>query len=383
MAKDLIADELVAEAQRTTGLDAFDSDSFREGLELYCSDFNKVEHSDDAVARNTGCIVKALADRLRVADYLRERPELLDHPIERPLFVFGAARTGTTLLNNLLAADPNRRSALSWEIDDPVPPPTSATLYNDPRALARIEEQRQMLLAHPEAGKYYRSSPIYPNECIFFMNHDFKTLFWEGRGRFPNYRDWLFSTDVTSTYEYHKRFLQLLQADAPGVWNLKLPSHGLWLETLLKFYPDARLVWTHRDPLTATGSFCSLMKLAMFNSMGYVDMGWIAENFPWQAEHQIERIMNSREKLGHDRIIDVHYADLVREPIETMRRLYAALGDEFTLEAEAGMRAWIADNPQGKFGRHEYKLAEFGLTPEQVRPRFERYLSSYDVEPEG
>jgi hypothetical protein len=385
MARVLVADELIAQAQRSTGLEKFDGESFREGLELFLSDFNKLEGSDEAVQKNADYVVKTLAARLKVTAYLDARPELLRRPIERPVFVFGVPRTGTTLLSNLLAADPNRRSPLTWEIDDPVPPPTTATLMTDPRAVARLEQERQMLAANPAMGKYYRFSAIYPNECVFFTMHDFKALIWESRAKLPNYRDWLYSTeiDMTSTYEYHKRFLQLLQADAPGVWNLKLPSHALWLETLVKIYPDARLVWTHRDPLAATGSYCSLQKLASQNSMGYVDTAWLGENYPWQTAQHANRIMDFREKHGRDRIVDVHYADLMREPMAAMRRLYADLGDEFTPEAEASIQAWLDDNPQGKFGRHEYKLAEFGRTPEDVRPLFERYLSAYEVESEG
>jgi hypothetical protein len=384
MAKQLVADQLVEQAQRKTGLTRFDSESFREGLELYLSDYNKNERPDEFVDRNAADVVNALANRLKVTDFLAKRPELLQRKIERPVFVFGIPRTGTTLLSNLLAADPNRRSALTWEIDDPIPPPTTATLKTDPRALARLEQERQMLAAHPEMGKYYRNSAIYPNECMFFIISDFKCLLWEGRGKLPNYRDWLFSpdTDLTSTYEYHKRFLQTLQADAPGVWNLKQPSHGMWLETILKIYPDARFVWSHRDPITATGSFCSLMALSQ-RSSGYVDKEWLVQNYPWQAVQHANRIMDSRARLGHDRIVDVHYADLMRQPIETMRKLYASLGDEFTPEAQASMQAWLDDNPQGKFGKHEYKLGEFGLTPDKVRASFERYLSEYDVEPEG
>jgi hypothetical protein len=219
---------------------------------------------------------------------------------------------------------------------------------------------------------------------MFFIQSDFKALMWEGRGRLRSYRDWLFhDADLTSTYQYHKRFLQLLQAQAPGVWSLKQPSHGLWIDTLLKTYPDARLVWTHRDPLTATGSFCSLMRMGN-GAFGLTpDVAWLGENYPWQAVEHANRIMNSRERLGHDRIIDVHYADLMRDPIPTMRALYKSLGDDFTAEAEAGMRTWLADNPQGKFGKHEYALAQFGLTPDKVRSMFDRYLSSYQVEAEG
>jgi hypothetical protein len=379
----MVVDELIERARRQTGLDRFDSESYREGLDILVADANREDRPDEMVDRFEQTIVKSLSDRLKTTDYLARRPELLDRPVPRPVFVFGIPRTGTTLLNNLLAADPNRRSALSWEIDDPVPPPTSDRLYTDPRALARLEAERKMLEANPSIGKYYRFSAVYPNECMFIMIHDFKGLAWESRGKLPAYRDWLFSTDMTSAYQYHKQFLQLLQADAPGIWNLKMPSHALWLETLLKIYPDARLVWAHRDPITATSSFCSLIKMGHTTGLGRIDIDWISEDMPWQAIQHADRIMDFRDKHGEDRVIDIHYADMVRTPIEAMRKLYAALGDEFTPEAEAGMQKWIDDNPQNKFGKHEYKLAEFGLTPQKVESMFERYLTRYDVEKEG
>jgi hypothetical protein len=188
---------------------------------------------------------------------------------------------------------------------------------------------------------------------------------------------------MTSTYQYHKRFLQLLQTEAPGTWNLKMPSHALWIPTLLKIYPDARLIWTHRDPLTATGSFCSLMKMGNEAFGGKPNIEWLGQNYPWQAVQHANRIMDARERIGNERIIDVHYADLMHDPISTIRKLYNSLGDEFTPEAESRMRRWLADNPQEKFGKHEYKLAQFGLTAEKVRAMFERYLSKYEVEREG
>jgi hypothetical protein len=384
MAQNSLAEPFIEEAQRQTGLERFDSDSWREGLDILLADMTRPGQPPMSEAFKYS-VVLSLANRLKSTDYLARRPELLQRPIERPVFVMGATRTGTTLLNNLLAADPNRRSALTWEIDDPVPPPTSATLYTDPRALARLEAERARLAADPGAGKYYRGSAVYPNECIFWMRSDFKALIWESCGVLPAYRDWLFQTDVTSTYAYHKRFLQLLQADAPGVWNLKMPSHSLWLETLVKFYPDARLVWTHRDPFTSTGSFCSLISFShnTFIGPGQDDKAWIAQDMPWQTVKHLDGPMNFRDAHGEDSIIDVHYAQLMREPIETMRKLYAALGDDFTPEAEASMRAWLADNPQDKYGRHKYKLDAYGLSVETLRPMFERYLSRYEVETEG
>jgi hypothetical protein len=159
-------------------------------------------------------------------------------------------------------------------------------------------------------GKYYRSSAIYPNECIFFMEHDFKALSLESRGKLPNYREWLFSTDLTSAYTYHKRFLQLHQADAPGFWNLKMPSHILYLDYLLKVYPDARLVWAHRDPLTALGSFCSILTLGAKSFTGTADLEYIGQNCLNQELLHIERGLAALDRYGDDRFTQVHYADL-------------------------------------------------------------------------
>ncbi|WP_336968577.1 sulfotransferase [Sphingobium aromaticiconvertens] len=383
MTAPLVADALVEQAMTATDLDRFDSNSWREGLDVLLADANKAGLSDSGHARMQTSLVDLLSNRLKTTAYLEQRPELLDRPIERPVFVFGIPRTGTTLLNNLLACDPARRSPLTWEIDDPVPPATSATLKSDPRATARLEQEKAMLAARPEMGKYYRNSAVYPNECIFFMAHDFKALALESRGKLPNYRDWLFSTDMTSAYTYHKRFLQLLQADAPGTWNLKMPSHSLWLDTIKAVYPDARLVWTHRDPFTAMGSFCSIISLAHMGFMGRVNTDWLKENCTYQAVLHAERMLDYRDKHGQDSMIDVHYADLMADPMAAMRRLYVSLGDVLTPEAEAAMQAWLDANPQGKFGKHDYKLAQYGLSVEELAPKFERYLSRYDIAREG
>jgi Sulfotransferase family len=117
--------------------------------------------------------------------------------------------------------------------------------------------------------------------------------------------------------------------------------------------------------------------------LGDIDTRWLAENYPWQCSEHANRIMDFRDRHGEDKIIDVHYADLMTDPIGAMKKLYVQLGDEFTPEAETGIQAWIDENPQDKFGRHEYKLAQYGLSKEQLEPMFERYLSRYEVAREG
>ncbi|MET1756673.1 sulfotransferase [Novosphingobium sp. RD2P27] len=383
----LHADAIVENAVRSVGMATFDSESFREGLAVLIEDVNagidKGWYIDSGVAQIEKDCLHYLTNRLKVADYLRQNSELETRKIERPVFVMGVPRTGTTLLSNLLAADPARRSPLTWEIDDPVPPATGETLKSDPRALARLEAERKMLEAMPEAGKYYRSSAIYPNEDVFIMAGDFKTLMIESKGRLPAYRDFIFGADMTSAYAYHRKFLQVLQDKASGVWNLKMPSHALYLEYLFAEYPDARVIWTHRDPYSAAASLCSIISLSHRRHLGAPDIEWLSQNYPWQAAEHANRIMDFRDKFGEDKIIDVHYDGMLDDPIGTMKTLYKALGDEWTSEAEAGIQGWLDDNPQNKFGKHEYKLAQYGLTQEQLTRLFERYLARYDVAREG
>ena len=387
MADKLVTQALVEDACKTSGLSHFDSDSYLEGINVLVDDVNagnaRGQFSEGGLTRIRNDIRHYLTSRLKIADYLAKNPELLTRPIERPVFVMGVPRTGTTLVSNLLAADPARRSPLTWEIDDPVPPATSATLTTDPRAVARLAAEKAALAANPAMGKYYRGSAIYPNEDVFIMAGDFKTLMIESKGKLPAYKDFIFNCDMTSAYEYHKKFLQVLQHHAPGVWNCKKPSHALYLEYLFKVYPDARVIWTHRDPYAATASLCSIISLSHMAHMGKIDTDWLAADYPWQAAEHANRILDFRDAHGEDKIIDVHYADLMSDPMAAMKKLYAQLGDPFTPAAEAGIQAWIDDNPQDKFGKHEYKLAQYGLSLDQLTPLFERYLSRHDVAREG
>lgn len=387
MIEPLNAEAMIETATKEVGLEDLGSDSYREGLDVLVKDYNAGlpkgwmnQQGRDMTARDS---VHYLTRRLLVTNYLKQNPDLTQAKVERPVIVTGVVRTGTTLLSNLLSCDPARRSPLSWEIDEPVPPAESGMLKTDPRALARLQQEEEIRKVMPGVAKYYRGSAIYPNECVFFLAHDFKTLMIESKGRLPEYREFIFNCDMTSAYDYHRKFLQLLQSRNGGVWNLKMPSHTIHLEYLMNEYPDARLVWTHRDPLSVTGSFCSLIRFALSMSTDTPPLEWIAENCLWQAQEHAARAMDYRDKHGEESMIDVHYADLVDRPMETMENLYAKLGDPFTDEARSGMQAWLDDNPQNKFGRHEYKLDEFGLSEKLVRDTFERYLSRYDVASEG
>jgi len=385
MAKPLAGiNELVDRAHAATGVGGFDSDSYREGLEIFLKD--SAAHgrlTEDGQAALEASIIEHLTRRLQVEQFARDHPEVTRSAIAAPVVVMGMPRTGTTLLSNLLACDPARRSLLQWETQDPIPPAGPGKLHTDPRALAKLQMEAEMKRVNPAAARFYRASAVYPTECIYVQSNDFKSLFWESKGPLPNYAEYMLDVDMTVPYAYQRLFLQVLQKNNPGVWNLKMPSHSLHVRYLLQEFPDARMVWTHRDPYTAMSSLCSLIANAHRRVIAEADKAWIGRNYPRQIAAHWQRVHAMRAQIGADRIYDSHYADTIRDPIGQMRRLYAWLGDDFTPEAEAAMSAWLAENPQGKFGQHEYQLGEYGLSVDKLKPLFEDYSLTYEIEREG
>lgn len=375
------ASEVVQKAREQAGIEQFDSESFHEGLGI-------AAEAVDAHPLRTPqgkqflefMYVNNLATRLQVADYARRNPQVLRGEIKRPIFIMGMPRTGTTLASYLLGADPKFRSLLNWEVATPVPPPTTATLKTDPRCLAMKDRDAQQ--TNSFAFIHYEA-PDGPTECTFVMAHDFKSLFVESMSCSPVYSQWILQTDLTSAYEYHRLLLQILQSQAPGTWALKLPSHALGIRTLMKMYPDARIIWTHRDPFKATGSLLSMIANAQRITLQHPDRDYLVSNYPNQLAEHVRRPMAVQDELGKDPFYHLHYAELTRDPIGQMRKLYRWLQEPFTAEAEAGMNDWLKDNPQGKFGKHAYGLDEFGLSKDRLMPYFEPYLKRFDLELEG
>jgi len=377
-------DDVLRLAQERTGLTEIDSDSWREGLAIVLEETAGPPVTDGGRRLVVGRCVDALSNRLRVHAYLQEHPEVLDERIVRPVFVLGMPRTGTTVASYLLDRDPARRSLLKWEAFDTVPPATTATLRTDPRCLQLLELDRVALdfLKSSGIGVPHWDDADGPTECMFLHEQDFKGLLWDSWTPTTRYAEWLLTTDVTSTYEYERRVLQILQSHAPGTWNLKMPSHAVHLEVLLRVFPDARLVWAHRDPFVATASLCNLQMTPtrMLLDEADIDRHLIGRSCKMQMREHVMRPLRVRERIGDDRFFHLRYSDLMRDPLGRMRALYDWAGDTLASGVEARMTQWLVDNPQHKHGVSSYSLAEYGLTEEELAPVFAEYLAAFDVE---
>ena len=379
-------DELITRACERTGLDDFGDDSWREGLGVLVDSVKSTPGVNpggrDFVYNQ---FVDALRNRLRIVDYLARHPEVGQQPVERPLVILGLPRTGTSLASYLLDQDPRRRSLLTWEAEDSVPPPTPETLRTDPRCLKKKAE-----LAVLAEGLKAANIPMVhwdeadgPTECVFVQNQDFKAYLWEAFMPTSAYADWLSETDMTSAYVYQRSVLQLLQSRAPGTWSLKMPSHAVHIEALLAAFPDVRIVWAHRDPFKATASFLRLNYLSRAVLGCAVDVPAVVSNVLRQLRAHVVRPLLARQRIGEHRFFDLHYSALIRDPIGVMRALYDWAGDELTASTEHAMLDWLKRNPQDRFGVQPYSLDGTGVTRADLEPVFNEYLSVFDIELEG
>ena len=375
------ADELEDGAHSATGLRDFGSLYYREGLERTVDALNnEAELSEIGNTIQHATISNALIQRLKVEDTYAQHPEIDDEVVGGPVFVIGLPRTGTTALSQLVAADPQFRSLRMWESQAPTPPPETATQDSDPR-IAQAEEGLRMLdEMFPLMKTMHNSAATAATECQDLMGMSFRTFHFDGAVRVPSYLDWLMHCDMRETYTFHRRVLKLLQWHCPPtLWHLKTPVHMFALDALIDAYPNAKFLWSHRDPAKVMGSVCSLIRYVRSWSSDRDDPEELgAEQLDSWAE-AVRRAMDFRQRLGDSRFADVAFADLQHDPVDTLRVGYASLGLTFSEDSERAVEQWADEHKPGSRGAHDYELSDYGLTPEGVRERFGDYLRTYDA----
>jgi hypothetical protein len=372
-------DEILDAARAMTGLPDPERDSWREGLEILLRDHKK---ADVLTERGRGMIkaryIDALATRMRVDDYIRHNPQVAKAKVKRPVFILGIPRSGTTMVSYLLDADAANRSLLKWEAYNVTPPAAPSALRTDPRCLAEKAKDELTIKNNPQGAAQHFEAGDGPTECVHLLAQDFKSLMFSVLSSTPTYHDWILFCDMTSAYAHRKRVLQILQSTNPGRWVLKMPSDSIFIRTLFAAFPDAKVIWTHRDPYATFASSMSMRAHSrpIFNKDA--DVAYMRERFPLQlALHLVHPLQMSRERP--EDMCDVYYDDLVADPLAQMKKIYAWLGDAWTDTAEAGMRSWLEANPQGRFGQHRYSLAQWGFTKQDLEPYFADYLRAHPV----
>jgi hypothetical protein len=377
--------DIIAAATAKTGLTNIGDPAVLDGMQRLLDAYaTEARFTPRGLQMAHDDLVTYASIRMKVEAWLTDHPALLDAPIDSPLFVFGLPRTGTTLLINLLHADPARRSFLRWEAYDPVPPARPEELHAGPRYQVMQDKSQAALAYMPEIAAIHYEEADSPTECQFLMTPSFCSQVFESQADIPTYRRWfLEQADYLPAFRFHKRWLQVLQAESEGHWTLKNPWHPLYLDALTEVYPDAQLVMTHRDPAEVVGSICSLIKNVRAIYSNDVDLAGIGTSFMETFQIMIARTRAFMDKHGKDSIMHVQYADLMRDPLETARSIYDRFGQPLSVEAEQAMVAYLAQNRQGKHGKHSYDLAEFGLSERAVRETFADYITDFAIPVRG
>jgi hypothetical protein len=371
----LEAEGLLQQATSSTQLDDFGGDAWRRHFDVLLRSLEeeaKLHLLGRLMVRTE--LLRTLRNRLLLAERWRLEPDLLDAPVPAPVFIVGSPRSGTSILHELMATDPASRAPAMWEMAHPCNGFEMADVAD------RVTQSWHDV--QPEYETMHANSGYLPNECIFITLHEFLSDHWGGCHVVPTYDRHLTSTDQTPAYRYHKRFLQTLQAQgASNRWLLKAPSHLFQLRTLFGVYPDARIVRTHRDPLKTLPSAINLMGTLKWMRCREVDMSTASKRLPLGFAHIYRREIEQRASgvLPDSQFVDVHFDDIVRDPVGTVESVYRQLGWPFTSGIADRIAGYAASKPKGSRGEHRYSLDDAGLDAGTERERFGFYTSHYGI----
>lgn len=375
--------DILRSATAATGLENFGDSWFREPLRVLLKAFEeeaRLTLLGRLFARSE--VQRILQNRLRVEHHISTHPETEKESVDAPLIVTGLGRAGTTFLHELLAQDPDNRVPRLWEMMYSVPPPQTATYDVDPRIKDAHDEITLMESVLPAFPSMQEVAGHLPNECIFLLAHEFASDKFIGEFDVPSYMAWTSFHDLAPAFAYHRRLLGLLQSQHRAKrWALKAPSYLHLLPTLFATYPDARVVIPHRDPLRVLGSLTNLMASLRWMRSDHVDYRGIVEAMSFGFGYQMDNLSKLRDasSIPHDQIFDVRYVDLIAQPIETVRRIYANFDLEFTGRFEARLDSMLEARPRDKRAAHEYSFQDTGLDLATERAKLVEYQERYDV----
>jgi hypothetical protein len=377
---------LLEAACREARLDDFGGEEFREPLRLILGGLESEAHLTllgRVVAQRD--LLGLLTTRLRLTADRKRHPAIADEPVAHPLFIIGLPRTGTTLLHHLIGQDPASRAPQAWEVMAPSPPPERARYDTDPRIDAAERKLRWLDWLAPDFKAIHPVGARLAIECIAILSHSFLSSRFHTTYRIPSYQAWLKEQDLRPAYAYHRQFLQHLQWRMRAKrWVLKAPAHCYALDALFAVYPDARVVHTHRDPRRVLGSVASLTLTLQSAFAEQLDLVEIGREVVQSWTEGLARAMRVRHTgtIAPERFFDVHYHELLRDPIDTVRRIYTHFDMPLTADAERRMRGHLVSNPQHKHGRHDYDLKAFGLDGPSLDRHFRPYREFFAIDPE-
>lgn len=374
----LTAEAEMARASRATGLSNFGATDFLAPLNRLLEDLNQSPHLT-SMGHLTGHAVVSmqLQSRLCVEHLLERHPGINDIPVRAPVIIAGLPRTGTTHLHNLLAQVAGLRSIPYWQTLSPVSSPKHRSYADSLRARRRQHRISLFCAEHvvPALKRMHEMSLDMPHEELTLCALDYRSFFFEGIFQAPRYRGWYASQDHTSGYRYLKKILQAIEFEtpenAPGRrWILKSPQHLDQLPAIVRAFPDARIVRTHRDPARAV---LSMITMVLYSTRQcYTPGNRIAEARAWvdRLEGMLRRSVEQAEQLPDGNVMDVAFDGFMQAPEDTVRKVLDFAGIEYDPASQRAVNAHLQSHTRDRHGRIDYRFADLGLDQDEVRERF-------------
>ena len=374
----LRAEPLLALARRRSGLTEFGDTDFLDPLRRLLSACQD-EASLSLVGRmaTRWDMVRFLGNLLRFHAAEQLDPGILAEPIERPILITGLPRSGTTFLHRLLMEDPANRCPRVWQTIYPYPPRRG----RDARPARVARQLRAFERLAPEFRALHPLDATSPQECSEITAHVFRSLRFDTNYRIPSYRDWVDQASHEPAYRFHRRFLQHLQRQAPGGrWMVKCPEHLFALDAIRTVYPDARLVFVHRDPLKVLLSVAKLTEVLRRPFTRRLDRREIGAQESDRWLEGTRRMIAVGDDAGlPEPIHHVHHTALVADPVATVAALYAHFDLEFTPAAADAMRRYVGQRPRGGYGPRDYRFEDHGLDAATERGKFRGYMARFGI----
>jgi hypothetical protein len=372
------AADLIETAKRRSDLDDFGEGDFFEALSRLlesCQDEARL-NLIGKIALKTD-VLETLCARLQMERDRQLYPDITRQEIREPLFIVGLPRSGTSVLHRLLGADPEHRSPLMWEVRAPSPP----TCDDEKRRIQRTKQSCNFFNWLVPTFRYAHTvGAEVPQECVSLMTPTFLSDQFDAMYYVPSYRNWFFRQDLRPAYEYHLRFLQHLQfRRAARRWILKAPTHMFAMPALLSVYPDALFVQTHRTPIDAMASVSSLVTILRSAFSDAVDPFIVAREAIDYWSETMDKFLRERDRLPNNRICDIQYDEIRREPIRALRRIYEYFGWSLPHATERRMRGHVASQAKRQSANHRYHLSQFGASADQVLSAFALYCKRFGL----
>jgi hypothetical protein len=379
----LSLERLLQTARDNTGLSDFGEDDFRAPLALLL-DGLETEADLSLLGRiiAKSDLVRTLENRLGMVDLCRRHPEIAEQRIERPIFVVGPPRSGTTIFHDLLVMDPDNRVPLTWETARPLPPPETASYRSDPRIAQAQADLDQVDKLLPQFKTMHPMGAERAQECVTMTSHDFTSMIYFVQFFVPTYDRFVIESDMRSALKWHRRFLQVLQWKAPGQrWALKSPQHLWHLQHIHREYPDALFVQTHRDPVKIVISTSNLAAHLQGMASDHPDLRKVTRYYAKALAQGYNNTVAYRRSglLPESQVVDLYFRDFMADQVGTVRRAYAHFGLELSDSAASAMQTFLDNNPADKHGKHLYSLANTGMEEGELRALFTEYEAYFNV----